>query len=212
MALSKRGNDRSHQSVTESTARLETFSDGVFAIAATLLILDVRVTGDHLGAELRHIWPSYAAYAVSFITIGIMWVNHHTVFDQIARCDRRFLMLNLFLLMFIAFVPFPTRLIAEHLRDDQLEAAALAYGITMTLTAVFYNLLWFYAARDRRLLRDDADDAIVRGISQSYRPGPWIYLGATLAALVSPATSVALYAAIAVFYVVDSAVFARGSS
>jgi uncharacterized membrane protein len=197
---------------TDSTARLETFSDGVFAIAATLLILDVRVDGAHLGSELREIWPSYAAYAVSFITIGVMWVNHHTVFGQIGRSDRRFLMINVFFLMMVAFVPFPTRLVAEHLRDDQLEAAALAYGITLTLTAIFYNLLWFYAARDRRLLSDDADDTVVRGISRSYRPGPWIYLAATLAALVSPVLSVALYAAITVFYVVDSAVFARGSS
>ncbi|HZN15674.1 MAG TPA: TMEM175 family protein [Acidimicrobiales bacterium] len=198
--------------ITDSTARLEAFSDGVFAIAATLLILDVRVEGHHLANELRTIWPSYAAYAVSFITIGVMWVNHHTVFDQIARCDRRFLMINVFLLMFIAFVPFPTRLIADHLRDDQLRAAALAYGVTLTLTAVFYNLLWFYAAQGRRLLRADADDAVVRGISRSYRPGPWIYLAATLAAIVSPVASVILFAAITVFYVIDSAVFARGSS
>jgi uncharacterized membrane protein len=197
---------------SESTQRLETFSDGVFAIAATLLILDVRVEGAHLGHELRHIWPSYAAYAVSFITIGIMWLNHHTVFEQIARCDRRFLLINVFFLMMVAFVPFPTRLVAEHLRDDDLTAAALAYGITLTLTAVFYNLLWFYAARNRRLLRADADDVIVRGISRSYRPGPWIYLAATLVALVSPVASVILFAAIAGFYVVESSVFARGSS
>jgi uncharacterized membrane protein len=198
--------------VADSTQRLEAFSDGVFAIAATLLILDVRVEGAHLGAELRHIWPSYAAYAVSFITIGVMWVNHHTVFAQIGRSDRRFLMINVLFLMMIAFVPFPTRLIAEHLRDDQLEAAALAYGITLTLTAVFYNVLWFYAAGGRRLLSADADEAVVRGISRSYKPGPWIYLTATLAALISPVLSVVLYAAITVFYVLDSAVFGRGSA
>ena len=198
-------------SVTESTTRVEAFSDGVFAIAATLLILDVRVGDGHLAGELRHIWPSYAAYAVSFITIGIMWANHHTVMDQVARCDRRFLMLTVFLLMFIAFVPFPTRLIAEHLRDDELEPAALAYGITMTCTAVFYNLLWLYARR-AELLRADADIAVVDGITRSYRPGPWIYLAATLVALVSPLTSVILFAAIALFYVIDSTFFARGSS
>ena len=198
--------------VSESTARLETFSDGVFAIAATLLILDVRIEGHHLASELRHIWPSYAAYAVSFITIGVMWINHHAVFEQIAKADRRFLMINVVFLSLIAFVPFPTRLVAEHLRDDQLRAAAVAYGITLTLTAIFYNVLWFYAARGHRLLRADADDAVVRGISRSYKPGPYIYLGATLAAIVSPVLSVALYAAITVFYVIDSAVFARGSS
>src|SRR5437667_104632 len=117
-----------------STARLETFADGVFAIAATLLILNVdsQVSdqpGD-LGARLIHIWPSYVAYAVSFVTIGIMWVNHHAVMNQIDRCDRRFLLANVGLLLCIAFVPFPTRLVAEHVRDDGGRAAALAYGFT----------------------------------------------------------------------------------
>jgi uncharacterized membrane protein len=196
---------------TETTARLEAFSDGVFAIAATLLILDVRVSGEHLGRELTQIWPSYAAYAVSFLTIGIMWINHHTVFGQIGRTDRRFLVINVGFLMMIAFVPFPTRLVAEHLRDDQLRAAALAYGITLTLTAIFYNLLWFYAAGRHRLLSNDADDAVVQGISRSYRPGPYIYAAATLSALVSPVLSVVLFATIAGFYVIESSVFARGT-
>jgi uncharacterized membrane protein len=197
--------------VRDETTRVEAFSDGVFAIAATLLIIDVRVGDGNLAGALRHIWPSYVAYGVSFITIGIMWANHHTVMDQIARCNRRFLMFTVFLLMFIAFVPFPTRLIAEHLRDDQLKPAALAYGITMTGTAIFYNLLWLYARRGE-LLRDDADEAVVDGLTRSYKPGPWIYLGATLVAVVSPLTSVILFAAIALFYVVDSTFFARGSS
>jgi uncharacterized membrane protein len=197
---------------TETTRRLEAFSDGVFAIAATLLILDVRVEGTHLGHELTQIWPSYAAYVVSFITIGIMWVNHHMVFEQIGKTDRRFLMINVGFLMMIAFVPFPTRLVAEHLRDDQLRAAALAYGLTLTLTAVFYCLLWFYAALGNRLLNADCDDAIVQGISRSYLPGPFIYGLATISALISPVLSVALYAGIAALYVVESSVFARGSS
>src|SRR5205823_5389004 len=157
------------------TARLETFSDGVFAIAATLLILDVHASGPHLGHALVHAWPGYAAYAVSFLTIGIMWINHHTVFSQIGRVDRTFLLVNVIFLMLVAFVPFPTRLVAEHLRKDGAEAAALAYGITLTTTAVFYNALWLYAALGRRLLHREADDRVVRGITVSYLPGPLIY-------------------------------------
>src|SRR5262249_28548444 len=109
------------------TARLETFADGVFAIAATLLIIDVTADapGAALGAELRHAWPQYAAYAVSFLTIGIMWVNHHACMQLIERADRSFLFINIALLACIAFVPFPTRLVAQHLRDDGLRAAAL---------------------------------------------------------------------------------------
>lgn len=156
-------------------------------------------------------WPEYAAYAVSFITIGIMWINHHTCMNQIGLVDRRFLTINLLLLMCIAFVPFPTNLIAENLHNDGLRAAALTYGVTLTLTSVFYNAFWFYAARGRRLLKPSSDVRIIAGISRAYIPGAPIYATATLVALVSPTASVALYAAIAFFYLVESSVFARGA-
>jgi uncharacterized membrane protein len=191
--------------------RLEAFSDGIFAFAATLLILNLAVTaGKPLGGELVGIWPSYLAYAVSFVTIGIIWVNHHTVMHQIERVDRTFLMLTVLFLMFIAFIPFPTRLLALYVRSDGALAAALAYGITLTLTAVMINAVWWYAATGRRLLRKDADEAVVRGIGRSYIIGPVIYLGATLAAFISPLLSAFLYLAIAVFYVVESSIFGRG--
>jgi uncharacterized membrane protein len=186
-----------------TSARLETFADGVFAIAATLLILNV----DAARGSLSEIWPSYVAYAVSFVTIGILWVNHHTVMNQIGHVDRRFLFLNVLLLMCVAFVPFPTRLIAEHVRGPALEGPALIYGATMTAMAVCYSLTWFYATAGRRLLREDADPRTVRGITRSYLPGPWIYLGSTLIALASPLTSVILFAAIAFFYVAESSLF-----
>jgi uncharacterized membrane protein len=191
------------------TSRLETFADGVLAIAATLLILDVSVSGSPLSTQLARAWPSYVAYMVSFITIGIIWVNHHAIMDQVARCDRTFLVVNVFFLMVVAFIPFPTRLVAQHLRGDGAEAAAFAYGVTLTLTAVFFNILWFYAARDGRLLREDADPRVVRGISRSYRPGPWIYLAATLIAFANPSVSLALFAAFALFYVLESSLFGR---
>jgi uncharacterized membrane protein len=195
------------------TARLETFADGVFAIAATLLIIDVTADapGAALGAELKHAWPQYAAYAVSFLTIGIMWVNHHACMQLIERADRRFLFINIALLACIAFVPFPTRLIAQHLRDDGLRAAALTYGITLTTTSVCFFAFWFYASIGRRLIAADADERMVRGISRAFRPGTLIYGGATLVALLSPIASVVLFALIAAFYVVESSAFARGA-
>ncbi len=196
--------------------RAEAFADGVFAIAATLLILNVDAqVGDRatdLGHGLLHIWPSYLAYAVSFVSIGIMWINHHTVMDQIDRVDRRFLLATVGLLMCIAFVPFPTRLIAEHAQDGGARAAALAYGITLTVTALFFNLTWFYASRQHRLLRVDADAQVVSGITRTYLPGPWIYLTATLVALVSSTASIGLYAAITVFFVLESSLFGRSSA
>ena len=191
------------------TSRLETFADGVLAIAATLLILDVSVSGSPLSTQLARAWPSYVAYMVSFLTIGIIWVNHHAIMDQVARCDRTFLVVNVFFLMVVAFIPFPTRLVAQHLRGDGAEAAAIAYGVTLTLTAVFFNILWFYAARGGRLLREDADPRVVRGISRSYRPGSWIYLAATLIAFANPHLSLALFAAFALFYVLESSLFGR---
>jgi uncharacterized membrane protein len=194
-----------------TTARLETFADGVFAIAATLLILnvDTQVSGDvhDLGARVTHIWPSYLAYAVSFVTIGIMWMNHHTILEQVARVDRRFLIANIGLLMCIAFVPFPTRLVAEHIRAEGAETAALVYGFTMVATAIMFSVTWFYASGHGRLLREDHDASIVSGISRSYLPGPWLYLAATLLAFVSPTASVLVFLAIAAFYVLESSLF-----
>jgi uncharacterized membrane protein len=196
------------------TARLETFADGVFAIAATLLIIDVTVhaRGGDLGSAILKAWPQYAAYAVSFITIGIMWLNHHDCMRQISAVDRRFMMINLLLLMCIAFVPFPTRLIAEHFHDDGLRAAAITYGVTLTTTAVCFGSFWFYAARGNRLLADDADPQVISGISRSYLPGAPIYGAATLSALWSPKLAVALFGAIALFYLVESSIFGSSKS
>ena len=116
-----------------SSSRLETFSDGVFAITATLLILDVRAGGGSSAHRCSHL-ALLAAYAVSFVTIGIIWINHHTVFTQIRAVNRLFLLINVVFLMLVAFIPFPTGLIPAHLRGNDLEPAALAYGATLTLT------------------------------------------------------------------------------
>jgi uncharacterized membrane protein len=190
-----------------TTNRLEAFSDGVFAIAATLLILNVVEPAGPLGQGLLHIWASYVAYAVSFVTIGVIWINHHGVMAQIAKVDRLFLLVNVIFLMLIAFIPFPTRLLSEHIMADGAQAAALAYGITLTGTATMFNVMWQYAAHDKRLLRENASERAVRGITRSYLPGPFIYLVATVSAVVSPQLSAVLYAAIALFYVLESSLF-----
>jgi uncharacterized membrane protein len=197
-----------------STERLETFADGVFAIAATLLILDVTADSrraNGLADALQHAWPQYGAYAVSFLTIGIIWVNHHACFDQIGRADRRFLFINVAFLACVAFIPFPTRLVAEHLRDDNLRAAAIAYGVTLVATALGFAALWYYAALGRRLIRYDADQRVVSGISRSYLPGIPSYAAATLVALWNPTAAVILFAAIALFYVLESSLFGSGA-
>jgi uncharacterized membrane protein len=192
-----------------STSRLEAFSDGVFAIAATLLILDVNIpdTGN-VTHELLRIWPSYLAYVISFLTIGIIWVNHHTVMTQVGKVDRTFLFLNVIFLMVVAFSPFTTRVVADHLKDGS-HAAAFAYGLNFTLMSICYAMLWFYAASGRRLIGADADQRVVSGISRSFAPGWFMYGAATLSALASAYLAVALYAAIALFYVLESSIFGR---
>jgi TMEM175 potassium channel family protein len=200
-------------SLPVETGRVEAFSDGVFAVAITLLILAVieHTPHGHLGDELVDLWPAYLAYAVSFLTIGIMWVNHHMLFSLFARVDRPLMLINIFLLMLIAFLPFPTRVVAEFARsDDDRRAAALLYGTTMTITAIFFFLLWHYGSR--RVLRADADPRVVSGITRSYIPGMPLYATATLIAFANSTISLIIFGALAVFYALSSGLFGRTDS
>src|SRR5918996_2734036 len=144
------------------TARLETFADGVMAIAITLLILEIDVP--HVGEDrslataLADQWPSYAAYTVSFIIIGIMWVNHHHMFNLIRVSNHTFLVLNVLFLMTVAALPWPTALLAEYIRDaDERTVATLVYGGNMVAIAIMFNVVWRYAAQGHRLLVAEAD-------------------------------------------------------
>ena len=192
--------------------RAEAFSDGVFAIAITLLILAVGVdqalAKGTLEHQLVHLWPAYVAYAVSFLTVGIMWVNHHAIFRHFARVDRPLLLLNILLLMLIAFVPFPTRVAAEFIRSEaDRREAALLYGITMTITAICFFAVWIYGSS--RLLLPGTDMREVTGITRSYLPGAPMYGAATLIAFASGALSLVLFGVIALFYAVSASLFGR---
>src|SRR6185295_10024553 len=132
-----------HDMHDAETHRLDAFSDGVFAIAITLLILEIRVPeigpGESLGHALKDLWPSYIAYATSFGVIGIMWANHHNLFRLVHRTDHLLLMLNLALLLCVGFIPFPTALVARYLSEGTGESTAVAaYGATLTVTAIVY--------------------------------------------------------------------------
>ncbi len=193
------------------TGRAEAFSDGVFAIAITLLILVFGIEeaphGD-LGNELLDIWPSYIAYAASFVTIGIIWINHHTIFRLLDRADRVLLLLNVLLLMVVAFIPYPTRIVAAFAESEaDRRDAALLYGTTMTVMAILFLALWLYGSR--RLLRADADRREVTGITRSYLPGAPTYALGTLLAFASPTASLVLFAALALFYALSSSLFGR---
>ncbi len=132
--------------------RLEAFSDGVFAIAITLLVLELHVPeveDGELWSALRGEWPQFAAYFTSFLIIGIMWVNHHSMFRQIVRADRPLMFLNLLLLLWMAMLPFPTNMVARYLDESSTNAhvAAAVYSANLTLAAVAFSLLWARAVR-----------------------------------------------------------------
>jgi uncharacterized membrane protein len=186
------------------TARIEAFSDGVFAIAITLLIIEIHVPArDHaetLGHELLHTWPSYLGYLTSFLTIGVMWINHHHVFSLVVRSDRTMLLLNTLLLMMIAFVPFPTAVLADFVETGGARAAAALYGATLTITAIMFLVWWRYASTGRRLIGARVPQEDVDDITRAYKPGSLLYGGATALAFVQPWVSAAAYLAIAVFY------------
>jgi len=190
---------------------MEAFSDGVFAIAITLLVLDLRVpeVGDgSLAHALVRQWPADASYAVSFLTIGIIWINHHGLMRHIDRCDRVLLSLNIFLLMMVAVVPYPTALISHYARSPNATAAAVYYGAVMVTMALVFNAIWHYAIR-AGLLVPGPDAREVSGITRSYLPGPLLYLTATLLAFVSSDASLVMYAAIAIFYLASATVWGR---
>ncbi len=192
------------------TTRLETFSDGVFAIAATLLVLELSVSSSgELGHALLHIWPQYLAYITSFVTIGIIWMNHHHTVSLIARTDRTMLFINNLLLLTVAFLPFPTKLVGDYLRGEGEQAAALAYAGTLVVMAILHQVWWQYARRNRRLIADETPDAALRAVDRAYWPGVPMYGAVFVVAFFSPLAAVVVTFAIAAFYLPSAALFDR---
>lgn len=192
------------------TSRVEAFSDGVMAIAITLLVLDLKVPagvadGD-LPRALADRWPSYVAYLAAFLTIGIIWLNHHTLLSKIARFDARLHWLNLTILLGVATLPFPTALIADYVGHGGWNAAvaAAAYGLTATVMALPWSFIWRHLRDHAELLEPGYDGAHVSAeLRRSFLGAP-IYLAATAVSLVWPLVALALYAGIAVLYAITS--------
>jgi uncharacterized membrane protein len=185
------------------TSRLEAFSDGVFEIAATLLVLELRVppdSGDLVGA-LLHLWPAYAAYLISFLTIGIIWVNHHTLLEHCRRVDRRFLYLNLLLLIAVGIVPFPTALVDQYILSEHGATAALVvYGLGAILIAITFSGVFFYATSDHRLVGDASIARRIRTEGRLFPIGLGSYTLGIALAFVAPVASLVVYGVTAVFY------------
>lgn len=186
------------------TARVEAFSDGVFAIAITLLILEIKIPSPgptQLSLQLLRQWPSYISFVISFAFIGIMWMNHHRLFTHIRRCDDGLLVLNLLLLLGVTAVPFPTAVLAAHLRQPGERMAVLLYNGTYVFIAICFNVLWGYASSEkRRLLAPDVDRRSVHRITRQYAFGPVLYLACFALTYVSVSASLILNAALACFF------------
>jgi len=193
-----------------SVGRLEAFSDGVLAIVITLLILDVKVPAaaeGHLGRELAAQWPQYAAYLSSFLIVGTIWLNHHAIVSLLTRADHGILIHNLLLLLPVSVLPWPTAVLAEYLRDgtssDQ-RVAVLLYGVTSSLMAVTFNLMWHYQLRHPELRRPEVTRESLAVRNRRFNIGLLSYPLVTLIGLFSVPLFLVLVFALAVLYMLPT--------
>jgi len=186
--------------------RLEAFSDGVFAIAITLLVLTIAEPDSyrHLADDLGDRWPSLAAYVVSFAVIGIMWLNHHSVFSRVGRVDRGLVYLNLFLLMTVVFLPYPTGVFGQALRQGHGEqTAAVFYSITMGVNALAWASLWLYVSQGRRLLEESFPESERMRTTVAFVGGAALYSVVIVIAFVNAFACLAAHGALALYYAFD---------
>jgi TMEM175 potassium channel family protein len=187
-------------------ARVEATSDGVIAIAITLLVFTIGEPDDYsrLAHQLADRWPSLAAYVVSFAVIGVMWFNHHSLFAHIERVDRAFFYLNLLLLMTIAFLPYPTGVLGQALGQGEGErTAAVVYSVTMAINACAWAALWLYASAHRRLLGPSFPEPQRRVATLAFTSGTIVYTLSILVAILNAYACLAFHAALAVYYALD---------
>jgi uncharacterized membrane protein len=190
------------------TDRIEAFSDGVFAIAITLLVLDLHLpdTGRYgVWRGLVHEWPQFAAYLTSFLIIGIMWANHHSMFRSIVRSDRTLLFLNLLLLLWTTLLPFPTRLVAEYLREGGADAAQAeaVYSANLTLAAIAFSLIWIHAVRGGRLIATAMGRRAEWRSILRFSVGTVWYAATIGIAFASAAAALAIQFALALYYLFE---------
>jgi uncharacterized membrane protein len=194
------------------TGRTESFSDAVFAFAITLLVLDIQVPEsqfNHLWRGIAHQWPSYLGYATSFLTVGGIWLVHHGIFRRVQYANRPLMQVNLLLLMAVAFLPFPTKLVAEAIRDTSAErAAVIFYGGWLLVISLLFSALWGVLARDRSLLRPEVSEKEVDAIARATTPNLGVYVAVILLAFIAPKVAAFGFLVIAIVLVLR----ARGDS
>ena len=186
------------------TGRIEAFSDGVIAVAITLLILDVHVPDVQTGLlqALLKQWPTYFGYVTSFLVIAIFWANHHHIFRHIQQVDYALLLINSLFLMCIAFIPFATSVLTQYFTSPtEQHTAAIVYGATLLLNGILFNSIWWYAVWKRRLVRRDLDAQAVHKITKGYLFGLPFWALAIVLSLLNVELSLAFYIALDLIYV-----------
>ena len=198
-----------HLELHEGTARSEAYSDAIFAIAATLLIVDIKVPRgltepNELISALLKLWPSLLSFVLSFVYLGIYWAHHFHVFDFIDRTDHIFFKINILFLLMIAFLPFPTALLGEYLKGppDVRNIAVFIYCLSLFITATLFFSIWGYAKYRRRLLRSDLDARLIEETTRKYYIGPLGYGLAVIACFVSIDIALLLAAATSIYYMI----------
>jgi uncharacterized membrane protein len=186
---------------------MEAFSDGVFAVAITVLVFGLLPIGTgtlNATVLLHDAWPAYFAYVVSFLTIGIMWMNHHTIVAHVVRVDRPLLVINLLLLMGIVAIPFPTALVAEHLRNSGGKLATVTYGLVMIAISAGFAALWVYVATHAAALGAAVSPEALRNSLRGWTLGGVAYVAGTLiAGFVSAVAGMVIFGALAVYYLFE---------
>jgi uncharacterized membrane protein len=186
------------------TARVEAFSDGVFAIAITLLVLEIKIPAPgtaSLAHQLLRQWPSYVSFVIAFMVIGIMWINHHRMFTNIRRSDTVLMILNLLLLLGVTALPFPTAVLAAHLGTPGQRTAVMLFNGTCVFIAFAFNALWRYAVSKRGLmLGAEVNLEATKKLTQQYAFGPALYAACFVLAWVNVSASLGLNALLACFF------------
>lgn len=191
----------------KETTRVEAFSDGVFAIALTLLILEMKVpdlngnfSGEKLFYSLLNLWPSYFAFGLSFTAVLIMWINHHGFFKYLRTINSGFLFANGFLLLMVTFINFPTAVMAKFINTSAFHIASAFYCGTMVLISISYNLLWFSAAYKRKLVKDEVTDETIIKIRNAYWLGFFIYTIAFIISFFLPLIGLSICVSLWIFW------------
>lgn len=195
----------------KETLRIEGFSDGVFAIAVTLLVLDLHFpeensiqNGNDLLVFLKNQWPAFLAFILSFFSIFIMWVNHHKIFKQIYSRNSAIMFANGLILFLVSAVSYPTALLARYFDGEASSVVVALYTGIFVMINLAYNLLWFLATRNKKLLRPGITDAAIKKIHNNYLYGLPIYVMALILSFWIPALSLLIILGLWIFWALSS--------